>query len=258
VLIKEDLERVRVLRLANPPSNVLNLGLLAALRKEVAAARADDGVRCLLLSSAYPRYFSTGLDLAELTSLPPDRRPEFFDGLFGLYRDLSALPKPTLAAISGTAFLGGWILAMACDFRLMTPDGRVALAEIRMGFTPTPALIGRMRRISSSPAAVKEMVLRGKTLRAQAALAAGLVDELVAPPELEARAASQAKALSRLSAAAYARIKAALDEPGGGDQDEVWRRSRAEFMELFSLPETQEGLEAMRDKRRPKWEGADV
>lgn len=258
MLIKEDLERVRVLRLANPPSNVLNLGLLSALRKEVAAAAADATVRCLLLSSAYPRYFSTGLDLSELTSLPPERRTEFFDGLFGLYRDLLALPKPTLAAISGTAFLGGWILAMACDFRLLTDDGRVALSEIRMGFTPTPVLVGRMLRICSSPSAVKDMVLRGKTLRAEAAFAAGLVDEVVAPGELAARALAQARTLARLPAAAYAKIKAALDDPDGKNQEDLWRRSRAEFAELFALPETQEGLEAMRDKRRPKWESADV
>ncbi len=257
MVIKEDQDRVRVLRLANPPSNVLNRALLAALTREVAAAEAEPKVRCLVLASAYPRYFSSGLDLAELTSLAPERQPEHFDALIALYRALLRLPKPTVAAISGSALLGGWILAMACDYRIIAEGGRIALSEVRMGLTPTGALIGRLRRIGA-PAAVKEMVLRGKMLRADAAFAAGLVDAVAPAESLEAESSALARSLSKLAPTAYAAIKRALQAPAPEDSEQAWAASRAEVAELLRRPDVQDGLAAMRDKRKPSWESADV
>src|SRR5438874_269004 len=148
MVIKEQLERVRVLRLANPPANVLNRRLLETLKQEVGEAAADPAVRALVLTSSYPRYFSTGLDLEELTSQPKDKQSEHFLLLLDLHKALRTCPKPTLAAIGGSALLGGWILAMACDFRIMSDDGRISLNEIRIGMSPSAALITRLREIS--------------------------------------------------------------------------------------------------------------
>src|SRR5690349_6965440 len=114
MVIVEQVERVRVLRLANPPSNVLNINLLQALKLQIEEAGNDASVRCLVLASSYPRYFSTGLDLGEVACLPEGRRSEPFIKLLEVYRTLRDLPKPTLASLSGSAILGGWVVAMAC------------------------------------------------------------------------------------------------------------------------------------------------
>ena len=100
MVIKEQLERVRVLRLANPPANVLNRRLLDTLRGEIDEAAADSGVRALVLASSYPRYFSTGLDLEELTAQPRDKQKEHFLALLEVFRRLRAVPKPTVAALT--------------------------------------------------------------------------------------------------------------------------------------------------------------
>lgn len=255
MLLKEQVERVRILRLANPPSNVLNLTLLSALKREVAEARQDPGVRCLMLASSYPKYFSTGIDLHEMISLPPERGAEPFLALLSLYRDLRDFPKPTLAALSGGALLGGWILAMACDFRLLSREhGKISLSEIRIGLSPSAALVCRLKEIASSPALVREMVLRGKTLRSEEALAGGFVDRLVEAEKLPEEALREAKALSRQAMPAYAAVKRALLRRPSGDEQALWDESRRDFESLFATDEAREGIAAMREKRRPRWE----
>ena len=256
MVIKEQLERVRVLRLANPPANVLNRRLLETLRGEIDEAAADPGVRALVLASSYPRYFSTGLDLEELTAQPRDKQKEHFLALLDVFRRLRAVPKPTVAAIGGSALLGGWIVAMGCDFRLLTDDGKISLSEIRFGLSPTAALILRMREISASPALLKELVLKGRTLRADEALAGGFVDRLVPAAQLQEEALREAKLLTKLPLPAYAAVKRALSRRAAGDDEAVWRESVQDFDDLFDTPEAKEGIAAMRDKRRPRFEEA--
>lgn len=253
MVLKEQVERVRVLRLANPPSNVLNRRLLDALSGEIEDAAQDPSVRCLVLASSYPRYFSTGIDLAELTAQPRERQAEHFMALLEVYRKLRAVPKPTVAAISGSALLGGWILAMACDFRLLSDDGKIALSEIRFGLSPTAALLRRLSDMSSSPTLVKELALRGRTLRADEALAGAFVDEVVPAAKLQEEAMRQARLLSRQAPLAYASVKRSLGWQAPGDEEALWRESREEFEALFASSEAQDGIAAMRDKRRPRY-----
>jgi enoyl-CoA hydratase len=256
MVLKEQHERVRVLRLANPPGNVLNKSLLQALRGEIVQAETDTEVRCLVLASAYPRYFSTGLDLSEVVSLPQARRHELFEALFGVFDALRALAKPSLAAINGSAILGGWIMAMGCDFRLLSAGtGRIALSEVRMGLSPGPALIARLREISSDPVLVKEMVLRGRTLHAEEALSGGFVDRLVPAESMDDEALKEARHLCKLPHQAYSSIKRSLWP--GEEQAELKRRTLDEFHLLLAGHEAQEGILAMKEKRRPRFTGED-
>lgn len=253
MVIKEQLDRVRVLRLANPPANELTARLLDALRGEIEDAAANPAVGALVLASSYPRYFSTGLDLVELTAQPRERQAEHFFKLLDLFRRLRDLPKPTVAAIGGSALLGGWILAMACDFRLLSDDGRISLSEIRFGLSPSRALLRRLREISCSPTLVKEMVLKGRTLRSEEALAGGFIDRVVAAEELQAEALREARVLSRAAPAAFAAVKRALSRLPAGEEEALWRESHEEFEALFATRDAQEGIVAMRDKRRPRY-----
>ena len=244
---------VRVLTLSRPPGNTLNIETLAALRAAVLDASADGNVRALVLESSVEGYFSSGLDLEEAVGLPEARRREPFEGLIGAYRALLGCPKPTIAAMSGNAILGGWILAMACDWRLLAAGSKIALSEIRAGLSPTSALIARLSALSSDPRVVKEMVLRGKSVAAADALAAALVDDVLPEAEVGAAALSLSRRLSKSPPRAFAEIKRALNETAA-DQ-ELWNRSLEEFTSTFAGAEAQEGVAALRAKRRPRWEG---
>lgn len=244
---------VRVVVLTRPPGNTLSLAALTALRAEIELAAGEPRVRAIVLASGVPKYFSSGLDIAQLMTLPEDERPRTFEALLACYRALLSAPKPVVGSLSGAAILGGWILAMGCDWRIMAEEsGKAALSEIRLGLTPTPALVTRLSALAVDPRVVKEMVLRGKTLRSAEAHAAGLVDEVVPESEVFERSLTLAKRLAKSAPAAFASLKKGLNAPFL--DEELWRRAMSEFGILFSGPEAREGMAAMRDKRRPRWE----
>lgn len=252
-LAARDEGSVRVLSLTRPPGNTLGLSVLAELRAGISAAADAPKVRALVLGSGLPKYFSSGLDLAEIMALPEEQRPRAFEALLGCYRALLLAPKPVVGALSGAALLGGWIVAMGCDWRVMAEEsGKVSLSEIRLGLTPTPALVTRLSALANDQRVVKEMVLRGKTLRAAEALAAGLVDEVVPEAEVAERALALAKRLAKSAPAAFASLKKGLNAPFLDEG--LWSRSLAEFGVLIAGAEAREGMAAMRDKRRPRWE----
>ena len=245
---------VRVLTLSRPPGNALNLAMLSSLREAAESAASDARVRALVVESSVDGYFSSGIDLEELMDLPEAGRAAPFEALLAAYRALLACPKPTVAAISGTAFLGGWIIAMACDWRLLAAGSKIALSEIRAGLTPTSGLIARLSALSSDPRAVKEMVLRGKPLSAADALSASLVDELLPAAEVAPAALALARRAAKSAPGAFADIKRALN--AAASDEALWRRSLQEFSLTFARAEAQEGVAALRAKRRPRWEGA--
>ncbi|MFH1724124.1 MAG: enoyl-CoA hydratase-related protein [Elusimicrobiota bacterium] len=246
---------VRRLEMERPPSNALSEDLLRGLIEEVRKAQADSSVRCLVLGSALPKYFSSGLDLDELLGLPPERRSELFRSLVRAHRELAAFPRPTIAVIGGAALAGGWILAMACDFRWMSREtGRVALGEVRLGLSPTTAVIRRLCAIAKDQTLAKDLVLHGRTLKAEPALSGGFVDRLAAAGELREEALREARNLAKLPPKAYGAIKRGLNAASGLDADAPWESTLAEFEELFAGAEAQEGLAAMKEKRKPRWE----
>ena len=244
---------VRVLTFSRPPGNALNLATLGALRDAALVAAREEGVRALLLESTVDGYFSSGLDLEELMSLPESRRREPFEALIAAYRALLACPKPAVAALSGSAILGGWIVAMACDWRLISPGAKIALSEIRAALSPTSALIARLSALASDPRVVKEMVLRGKSLGAEEACAAALADDVVPEADVRAAAMTLARRLAKSPPRAFAEIKRALNATAADDA--LWRGALEEFSSIFSGAEAQEGVAALCAKRRPRWEG---
>ena len=252
-IVARDEGAVRVITLTRAPGNTLGLGVLAKLWAEIDLAATEPRVRAVVLASGLPKYFSSGLDLNEIMALPENKRPQAFEALLQCYRALLCAPKPVVGALSGAAILGGWIIAMGCDWRVMAEEsGKAALSEIRLGLTPTPALVTRLSALANDQRVVKEMVLRGKTLRAAEALSSGLVDEVVPEAEVLERALALAKRLAKSAPAAFASLKKGLNAPFL--DEELWRRSLSEFGILIAGPEARDGMEAMRAKRRPRWE----
>lgn len=244
-----DVDGVRVLAFARPPDNALSLELLDALVAALAAARGDAAVRALVLASDVPRVFSAGLDLAQLApEAGLGTRP--FRRLIETHRAIAAFPKPTVAAVNGLAILGGWILALACDARVFAEDAKATLSEVRLGLSPTEALVRTSLALARDPGAVRAMVLRGGPLGAAEAAAAGLADRVVAPSDLLAQAVREAKGLARVPSRAYAAVKRDLRAAWGLDDDALWARSVAAFEALHAGDEARAGLAAAAAKAR--------
>ena len=103
-------------------ANLINPAFVARLHEVLDAVEAaSDGASGLVLT-ARGKFFSNGLDVAELMQLPPDAMKQFNRDLVRAFGRLVTLPVPSVAAVTGHAFAGGAVLALTCDWRVMRAD----------------------------------------------------------------------------------------------------------------------------------------
>jgi enoyl-CoA hydratase/carnithine racemase len=154
-------------------ANTISDTLLEGIGHAVARANADDEVRVLLVTGA-GRSFCGGADLRDLSLQrisPSNPNPRI-----GIEFDL--VEKPVIAAINGAAFGGGCEMALTCDFRFMSRTAKIGLPEINFGGLPAAGGTIRLPRLIGASAA-RRLIMTGEPLSAEAALAIGLVDEVV-------------------------------------------------------------------------------
>ena len=206
VVVDRSADGLAIVRLARPPVNALDLGLIGALF-ETLEAQVASGARAVVVTGD-GKALCAGLDTKALTSYDAAQQREVVDGLNRMLLALYELPVPTVCAINGHALAGGLIIALACDVRIVTTeDCRLGLTEVRAG-VPFPAIPLRIVQEELSPVTARRLGLTGMTADPQQALDMGIVDELCAPQSLVERAAEAAADLMALPT--YARIKAQL------------------------------------------------
>jgi enoyl-CoA hydratase len=198
---------ILMLRLAHGKASALDVELLEGLQRELDEAPAD--VRAVILTGT-GSIFSAGVDLFRLTRDGADYVRRFLPGLSTLVRRLFAFPKPVVAASNGHAIAGGCVMVQACDVRLMAQgDARIGVPELLVG-VPFPAAALEVVRFAVPPNQVQSLIYTGRTLQPQDALAAGLIDEVVAPAQLLARAQEVAQQLATIPPEVFRPTKQSL------------------------------------------------
>jgi enoyl-CoA hydratase/carnithine racemase len=194
---------IHLLRLARPPVNALDPALCRALRAAVEAALAE-GAEGLVLAGG-PKVFSAGLDVPHLVSLGDDRHAlrAAWEDFFAAARALAGSPVPVAAAIAGHAPAGGCVLALCCDRRVMAraPEPErpflIGLNETRVGLAVPAGIADLLRRtVGARPA--ERLLVSGDMLDSDAALAAGLVDEVAGADDTLPRAVAWLRDLLQL------------------------------------------------------------
>ena len=237
-----------LLRLNRPEAlNALSFAILreiGAALDEVAAWK----VRALIVTGAGEKAFCAGADIKELRDRPMidcKRGAEFGQAVFA---KLERLPFPSVAAINGFAFGGGLELALACHYRVATPNAKLGLPEIKLGLIPGYGGTQRLPRLIGEARAV-EMILLGRTVGAEEAGRIGLVHRIV-----EGSAVDGAVALARefssysLLALGFARdaVTRALDVP-----IHEGLKIEADLSTLaFGTADAAEGMAAFSEKRK--------
>lgn len=214
---------------------------------------ASDQCKCLILTGA-GEAFCAGLDLSELQTLrdksAADHRVDA-ERIARLFTTLYELPIPTIAAVHGPAIAGGTGLATICDFTLATPAAKFGFTEVRIGFVP--ALVSAFLALQLGDKTARDLLLTGRIFGAEEALRLGLVNEVVAPGDLMARARSLADTLLANSSQSISTTKRLLTA-----QNRSWlnaaliaaleanacSRDTADF---------REGVAAFLEKRKPVW-----
>ncbi len=194
---------LRELRLSRPPVNALDIGLCRALIAAMDAAVADD-VDGVLLSGEGP-LFSAGIDVPHLLAHGDDRAAltDGWLGFLGAVRALGHSRVPVAVALTGHVPAGGCVLALCCDYRVMTRSSEpsrpntIGLNEVRVGLA-VPEGIQRLLRRVVGPHTAERMLVTGAMVGEQEALRIGLVDELVDPGLAAAHALDWLQSLQSL------------------------------------------------------------
>ena len=203
----ERVGKVAVLRLARPPVNALSAGLLAELQQVVESLAVD--LPGAVVITGTDRIFSAGADITEFGGT--EQAAEVARRFASVLDAIAALPRATLAVISGGAFGGGLELALACDFRFVASGARLGQPEILLGIIPGGGGTQRLARLVG-PARAKDIVLTGRHLSAEEALGIGLVDRVVAADTLRTEAMEFASRLAAGAVVAQGLAKRAIDE----------------------------------------------
>lgn len=206
----ESRDGVLIASLGRGKANAMNPAMLAELRAAVRQAEEDASVRALVFASSRPRFFSSGFDVLEVFSYDRPQMHDFFGDFLELCEASARLPKPVVGAVSGHAFAGGAVLALACDARIFAagPFG-FALNEVNLGIMLPPGVM-RMAIAAAGHEAARRLLLEGQTFSPEQSLACGLAAAVVDPEQTLGKALEHALMLGAKPAGAYALVKSSL------------------------------------------------
>lgn len=240
--------RIRELKLARPPVNALDPGLIAALRRAIEQAPAD-GAEALIISGA-PGMFSAGLDIPALLQLDRAGMRAFWSDFFGVCMALARSPVPVVAAVTGHSPAGGAVLALFCDYRVMARgDFRIGLNEVQVGLTVPDCIQAAMRRLAGAHRA-ERLLVAGALLDPEAARAAGTIDEVVDPDQVVAHATAWLARLLELPRRAMLDTRALARADLAHLFDDPASLPVEAFLDGWFAPDTQATLHALVDRLR--------
>ncbi len=178
-------DELAVITLNRPEAlNALSFEIIGRLAELIDEAAASDA-RALLFIGSGERAFCAGADIAELMGRSLDEARRGAERGQQTFAKLDRLAIPSIAVINGFAFGGGLELASACTLRLATAGAKMGLPEIKLGLIPGYGGTQRLPRLVGHGKAM-EMILTGRAIGAEEALAAGLVSRIVEGDPLEA------------------------------------------------------------------------
>ena len=238
--------------------NAIHRDLLLELVDVIAAAEAERDVRAIILYGEGP-VFSAGVDVAMLRGdIAGETPPRPFRALVGdmqaALSRLEAVEKPVIAALHRYAAGLALELALACDLRVATTDCELGLPEVRLGLIPDVGGTTRLVR-TVGYARAKELLMTGRMIRAEEALALGLVSEVVAPGEHLAAATRLAAVIAANAPLAVGLAKKLVDLGHGLDKHTFQQLELFAQSVLLRTEDVREGVAALTERRPPRFTG---
>ncbi len=213
---------IAVITSNHPPVNALSAIVRDGLAAAFDQALADAGVKAIVLTCA-GRTFFAGADISEFG------KPHQGAPLHAVFERIEAAAKPVVAAIHGTSLGGGFETALVCHYRIALASAKVGLPEVKLGLLPGAGGTQRLPRIVGAAKAL-EMMTGGAPVGGKAALAMGLVDELV-DDRADLRAAGIA--FARRVLAEKRALRRISEQPVAGGTPELFAQFRASHAKAF-------------------------
>ena len=253
VLRLERHDGVALLTLDRPQRlNAIGSDTHAQLQSALDAIEADPALRAVVITGA-GSVFSAGADISEMRTITGTEAFEsFIRGFHACHSRLSALGQPSIAAINGLAFGGGFELALACDIRIAARTAKLGLPEIKLGLLPGAGGTQRLTRLVPMNIA-QELIIAGRTLDAERAYSLGLVNSVTEPDDVLETALQLGRDLAAGPPRAMALGKRLLREGLELDLPAALEFEIEAGRAVFGAAEAKEGLAAFAAKRPPRW-----
>ncbi len=242
-------ERVAWVTLDRPPVNVMNLGMLHELGRQV--HQLTPACDILVFQGAGPKAFSAGVEVGDHT---PDRVGEMLGAFHGIFRQLWRADCLSIAAVHGHCLGGGAELATFCDFVVAGESAKFGQPEIKLGCFPPLAMV--TYPALAGPRAALDLILSGRTIGAREAQQLGLVTQVVADEELEAVTHKLIADLNQKSHLVLRMTRRAIWQRAGFDFEKSLHETEELYLnELMRTHDGNEGIRAFIEKRAPVWQG---
>lgn len=233
--------------------NALNESVMAELNRAMQIIEESPSIKGVILTGSGPKAFVAGADISELAQLDSDTGTQFSLHGQSVFFRIEASAKPIIALVNGFALGGGCELAMACHLRVATTNAVFGLPEVGLGTIPGFGGTQRLTQLVGKGRAL-ELMLTGKPIKADQALAWGLANAVAAPEEaMDAATAMLKTILSRGPLAVASVIQAVL--AGLNSADDGYEAESEQFGQLCESNDFTEGTTAFLEKRPPTFSG---
>ncbi len=234
--------------------NAISFELIDDLLRALKEVEASDAI--VLIVTGAGKAFSSGMDLDNLKALigrSAEQNMQDSETMVRLFRSLYEFPKVTIAAVNGPAIAGGTGLALLCDFTLAVPEAKFGYTEVRIGFVPAIVSTFLLRQVGEKHA--RDLLLTGRIIGSEEAARMGLVNEIVTPENLMARARELAALVMENSPASLRATKKLLNDHARAELDTQIEAAVRENAAVRTTADFREGINSFLEKRKPVWTG---
>lgn len=244
---------VATITLQRPPMNALNRQMQNEIREAAneVASRRDVGA---VVVHGGEKVFAAGADIKEMSNLSYQDMLLASTDLQDCFNAVARIPQPTIAAVTGYALGGGCELTLCCDLRIAADTAKLGQPEILLGIIPGAGGTQRLPRLIGVSRA-KDLILTGRHVAADEALAMGLVNRVVPADETYTSALDLARTLANGPALAMRAAKEAVDHGMDTDLATGLDIERVRFASLFATDDQTIGMQAFVEKRPAEFTG---
>ena len=235
-----------IVRLSRDRGNAIDDDVLDGLMKAFGEAEQDPGLQGVILTAA-GKLFCPGLDLVYLSAMDRSELGRFMEKFAACLLQMYSFPKPVVAALSGHALAGGYILSMTADWRILRTGALVGLNELKVG-VPLPFGVSMILRDTVISPRLEEVALFGRNYKDEAALASSLVHELCEPDAMTARSVERLEEMTSKDLNSFAVTKHYLRSATVERIEASEAGYHNEFLDCWFSPGTQERIRNLLDR----------
>ncbi|MER7183053.1 enoyl-CoA hydratase-related protein [Streptomyces hyaluromycini] len=231
---------VGTLRLDRPPMNALDVATQDRIKELAGEAARREDVRAVVIYGG-EKVFAAGADIKEMQNMDHAAMVLRSRDLQDSFTAVARIPKPVVAAVTGYALGGGCELALCADYRIAADNAKLGQPEILLGLIPGAGGTQRLPRLIG-PSKAKDLIFTGRMVKADEALAIGLVDRVVPAADVYTEAHAWAAKLAQGPAIALRAAKEAIDTGVETDLETGLAVERNWFAGLFATEDRERGM----------------